>query len=274
MGTSTNRKYVVISEKDVDRYVRKLKDDGISANTQQTYRRMLRSLYDWLPEDKRLGEAELAAFLEDKREQYSVGTLNNAIAAVNGLLRHLGRHELCLEHRKKENGSSAELTREEYLRLLAAGRKTQNRGGYVLIKLFGNTPLHVQELEKVTVEAAQKGELRNKEGERVALPGPLCRELLDYAQLEGVTGGAIFRTRSGVPIDRTVVHRRISELGEAAAVASEKVNPRSLRRLHLQMLQELQLEYEAMIGRSYERQLEAEQRLIGWTEGIGQLPGG
>ena len=64
------------------------------------------------------------------------------------------------------------------------------------------------------------------------------------------------------------MHRKISELGEAAEVASEKVNPRSLRKLHLQTMQDLQMEYEAMIGRSYERQLEAEQRLIGWSGGV------
>lgn len=262
-------KRVIITKEDIDAYARQMKEEGKSLNTARNYRRMLSDLYDWLPENKHLGEAEITAFLEERRAQYSVGTINNTIAAFNGLMRFLDHQELRLEHKQKTDTDGAVLTREEYLRLLAAGRRLRDRGGYVLIKLFGNTTLRVQELERVTVEAVSTGVIHTKSGEQIPLPGLLCQELLDYAELEGVGKGSIFRTRSGNPIDRTAVHRKISELGEVAELDSEKVNPRSLRRLHMNMMRELEMEYQAMIGRSYEHHLEGEQHLIGWTEGLG-----
>ena len=260
---------VMITQEDINAYARQMKEKGKSLSAIGNHRRMLRDLYAWLPEDKLLGEAEVEAFLEERHAQNSVGTINNAVAAFNGFMRFMDHRELCLDYRHKEERSYAELTREEYLRLLAAGRRLRDRGGYILVKLFGNTPLRVQELKKVTVEAAKYGVIHSEDGKRITLPEPLRRELLDYAELEGITGGIIFRTRSGTPIDRGNLNRKISELGAEAKVDSEKVNPRCLRRLHLKMMQELQAEYEEMILKNYERQLNAEQRLIGWTDGIG-----
>ena len=268
MKTPAEPMYLTLREEDIERFMEHLKTEGRTKTTCRKYNRMLRTLYEWLPADKRVYRDSAVSFLETKRAQYSVGTINSAISAYNGLMKFLDHRDFYLTKLPPKEERLPELSREEYLQLLAAARSLGDRQSYLLTKLFANTPLHVQELDALTVEAVKEGTVARKDGSRVRLPKLLCRELLEFTDQESIAYGPVFCSHAGKPLDRTALFRKISLLGESAGVANEKVNPRCLHKLHLKMMEQLREEYEELIARSFERQLEAEQRLIGWTDGI------
>ena len=59
----------------------------------------------------------------------------------------------------------------------------------------------------------------------------LRKELLSYAETEGIESGTIIRTRRGNPIDRSNIWKILKRLAEKSGVDREKVFPHNLRKL-------------------------------------------
>ena len=78
---------------------------------------------------------------------------------------------------------------------------------YLLIKLFAQTGIAVQDLPLVTAEAVEDGDLvRGQAGESpVKIPPALRAELRSYGNRRGVFSGSIFVNRNGEPVSRTNV---------------------------------------------------------------------
>lgn len=106
-------------------------------------------------------EAVLAykSFLE---KRYAVTSANSMLASLNSLLRYAGWQACCVRPFKLQKKTYCkerqELSREEYLRLLKAAEKNNNRRLNLVLQTICATGIRVSELRFITVESLEHGE--------------------------------------------------------------------------------------------------------------------
>ena len=245
---------------------------GRRRETIQVYRPKLEAFYHFLPEDKRVAADTLelwrAALL---REGYSPGTANTHVSAANGLLAYLGRRDLQLIGQlDTEEEIQPELSRTEYLRLLATARNLGRERTYLMVKVFALTGIRVSELNRVTVRAVEEGRVLTAcdgRAKYVLIPACLRKELTVYLRRVGITAGPVFVTRSGRPMRRTQVSGEIRTLCRDARVDGDKSNPRCLRRLYQVTQERIRDSVQILAEQAHERMLEEEQLTVGWEQG-------
>ncbi len=170
------------------------------------------------------------------RRSYGVRSVNSMLASLNSLLNFLGWQDCRVRslrlQRQTYCAEDRELTREEYLRLL---RAAENQPQLCLIlKTICGTGIRVSELQHFTLEAVRRGEVVihcKSKTRTILLPGKLRKLLLGYAGKARISGGVIFRSRSGNPVDRSNLWSRMKKLCEKAGVKASKVFPHNLRKL-------------------------------------------
>ena len=182
-----------------------------------------------------------AALITWKRRQTSIhapATVNAMLAAVNGLLRRLGRADLCLRFLKIQRQIFCEderlLTQEDYLRLVRTAQDLGDQRFALVMQTLCACGLRVSELRHITAEAVASGKavVNCKNKTRVIfLPGALQKKLRSYLKSKGITTGPVFRTRTGRPLDRHYIWRRMKALCTRAGVHPAKVFPHNLRHL-------------------------------------------
>ena len=104
----------------------------------------------------------------------------------------------------------------------------------LIIETICATGIRISELQFFTVESIRRGEIfvNCKNKSRVILvPGKLKKTLLAYARKNGISGGRIFVTRTGKPVDRSYIWAQMKKLCNAAGVNPSKVFPHNLRKL-------------------------------------------
>ncbi|MBQ2719736.1 MAG: tyrosine-type recombinase/integrase [Clostridia bacterium] len=187
---------------------------------------------------KEIEKELLLAYKQHLSEHYAVTSANSMIAALNAFLRFLGHHELCIKQFRVQRDAfcprERELSREEYLRLLATAKRQRNERLYLVLQTICGTGIRVSELSYITVEAVRRGEATvNCKGKRrrIFLVRDLQRHLLRYAESRGIGEGAVFRTRNGTPLSRYNIWKEMKGLCREARVAPEKVFPHNLRHL-------------------------------------------
>ena len=180
----------------------------------------------------------LLRYKESLAGSYAVSSANSMLASVNVYLKFLGRADLCIRPFKVQRQifrrEEKELTRAEYDRLLAAALKKGNRRLYLLMQTICTTGIRVSELSLITVASLSTGvaEVQNKgKQRRVYLPKSLCKMLREYCKEEKILRGAVFVTKSGIPLDRSNIWSDMKKLCKAAKVDPEKVFPHNLRHL-------------------------------------------
>ena len=204
----------------------------------EKYLRDVQAFARWL--DGRPVTRELAAGWKEylHSQGYAPVTINAMLAALNSLLRFLGREDcrvkfLKIQRRLFRDGRR-ELTKNEYERLVSTASALGKERLALLMEAVCATGIRISELNRLTVEAAKRGRaeisLKGKIRE-ILLPGKLCRKLLKYAKKEKIASGAIFRTRSGREISRRQVWTEMKALCGAANVEPSKVFPHNLRHL-------------------------------------------
>lgn len=264
------RNAVPLTPETIGGYLEHLRTKGRAQGTIDSYSRKIRRLYRELPEDgKMIRQGTLRMWREELAQAgCTPAAINQFMIAANGYLEYMGAREFqVVDKLDAVADPQPELTRSEYLRLLSAARSLGREQVYLLIKLFGNTDLPVQELEHVTVEAVQAGMLSvnySCSKEIIRFPGCLCRELLEYAKARGIRSGPIFLTRNGRPIDRTNVTVSIRRLCSAARIAEEKGSPRCLRKLYQATREGIERNVTLLVERAQDRLMEEEQLEIGW----------
>ena len=167
---------------------------------------------------------------------YTAGSVNSILASVNSLLGFLEwadcRVKTIRTQRPVYCAEKKELTRAEYMRLLAAAEK-QPQLSLVMQTICG-TGIRVSELQYFTVEALQDGEIRVscKNKTRVILiPGKLQKRLLAFAKKRNICCGPVFITRTGRPLNRSNIWTQMKRLCRKAGIHPEKVFPHNLRKL-------------------------------------------
>ena len=263
---------LTVTWEEVCRYLDSLAARGRRRETIQVYRPKLEAFYHFLPEDKRVAADTLelwrAALL---REGYSPGTANTHVSAAHGLLAYLGRRDLQLIGQlDTEEEIQPELSRTEYLRLLATARNLGRERTYLMVKVFALTGIRVSELNRVTVRAVEEGRVLTAcdgRAQYVLIPACLRKELTVYLRRVGITAGPVFVTRSGRPMRRTQVSGEIRTLCRDARVDGDKSNPRCLRRLYQVTQERIRDSVQILAEQAHERMLEEEQLTVGWEQG-------
>lgn len=263
---------LTVTWEEVCRYLDSLVARGRRRETIQVYRPKLEAFYHFLPEDKRVAADTLelwrAALL---REGYSPGTANTHVSAANGLLAYLGRRDLQLIGQLDTEGEiQPELSRTEYLRLLATARNLGRERTYLMVKVFALTGIRVSELNRVMVRAVEEGRVLTAcdgRAQYVLIPACLQKELAVYLRRVGITAGPVFVTRSGRPMRRTQVSGEIRTLCRDARVDGDKSNPRCLRRLYQVTQERIRDSVQILAEQAHERMLEEEQLTVGWEQG-------
>ena len=167
---------------------------------------------------------------------YAVRSVNSMLASVNSLLDFLELSVYKVKNIRTQRqtycSENKELTKGEYLRLLAASKKNEQLN--LVIQTICGTGIRVSELRYFTVEAIKRGEVtvdcKNKT-RTILVPGKLKNILLNYAKRHGITTGAIFVTRNGKPLNRSNIWAAMKRLCETASVQPSKVFPHNLRKL-------------------------------------------
>ena len=153
-------------------------------------------------------------------------TINKSLSALNSYLKYIGRRSWCGDSFiPTEQKPQLKLTRTEYRRLLSAARLMEKDKAYLLIKLMGSFGVELKDLPNVTVAAVKSGTIPRRSGESIALTSEMRSELLAYLRRKGIKDGLVFRTASGMVLDRKNVHWLMNFVWATAQVAEEKVSP-------------------------------------------------
>ena len=219
---SAFREYLVLEEK--------------SGATVEKYLRDIRAFSGFAGGQKVTKEVVMAYKQSLLEKGYAVRSINSMLASLNSFLDFQGWQDCKVKSLKLQNSvycpEEKELTKAEYLRLLAAA-KSQPRLRLILETICG-TGIRVSELRYFTVEGVSRGEIsvRCKSKTRtILLPGKLRSLLLTFAKKSGTHSGAIFVTRNGKPLNRSNIWAQMKSLCEKARVKASKVFPHNLRKL-------------------------------------------
>ncbi len=167
---------------------------------------------------------------------YAVRSINSMLAAVNSFFDFKGWRDLRVRNMKTQKtvycAEEKELTKEEYLRLLGAAEDRPRL--CMILQTICGTGIPIAEWSYFTVEAVRQGEVtvscKNK-SRNILIPEKLRSLLLDHCREEGIKTGAVFRTNTGRPVDRSNVWREMKALCEKTGVDPSKVFPHNLRKL-------------------------------------------
>lgn len=265
------QKSIQMTEEKLSGFFQFLEERQRGVGTLDSYYRTLRSLWEYLPEDKQIDRTVLSRWQKELlSEGYAVRTVNTRISAVNSFLEYMDRRDLQLPPADlPESDVRPELTRTEYLRLLSTAKLMGRERTYFIIKTICCAGVRVQELSQITAEAVRAGSVSvtgQCGARKLHIPSILRAELLSFASRKGIESGPLFVTRKGMPVNRTSVNDSIKRLCRDARVPEEKGNPRCLLKLHQSTYGNIQNSVAVLIEQAYDRLLEQEQAYVGWSE--------
>ncbi len=260
----------LITMEEIERFLTLYESLDRAEGTIKFYRRKLTQFYEDLPADKRIRYGFMESWRESLLKEYAPASVNASQSAVNAFLDYIGHREYQLVGQIKEvKPPQPELSRSEYLHLLHTAKALGNEKVYLLIKLFACTGFFVKELPNLTVEAVQEGKVvcyQNRVKQAVAIPVCIQKELLSFAERNGISSGPIFRTRSGRSIKRTYIPILMKPVCEAARIDDSRATPQSLRRLYFSTRAGIESNIALLVEQALERMMEQEQLSIGWNE--------
>lgn len=264
-------KKVYLSPERIEEYLEYLSGKGRSRSSLESYYRILSGLYDYLPEEKSIGNETGPVWKNYLEEQgFSTATVDNRMSVWNGFMQYLGHREWQMENFHREKGNvQPELTRTEYLRLLSAAKHLGKEKAYLLIKTLGGAGMRIQELPQLTVEALERGALEleyhnSRQRRLLRIPQGLREELLDYTKREGLRQGPVFQSQEGLPIARSGINYHIGSVCGLARVGEEKATPRCLWKMYQNTCSSIRDNIAVLIDQAYQRIVEEEQMSVGW----------
>lgn len=169
---------------------------------------------------------------------YAVRSVNAVIASLNRFFCFIGAQDCTLKslriQRKVYCPEEKELTKTEYVCLVETAKAQNNERLALIIQTICATGIRVSELEYVTVDAVRKGEaVVSCKGKirTVFIVSKLRANLLQYCDFHQIQQGAVFVTRTGMPVSRMNIWREMKEICIKADVDPQKVYPHNLRHL-------------------------------------------
>ena len=172
--------------------------------------------------------------------KFADSSINSMISSIRALLKFVGRPDCAVSNLRIQelpfNPEEKNLTQDEFERLLDAA--SGDKRLHLLLEVMFCTGVRVSEVKYFTVESFS-GKLDKvrvtvrckKKNRRVIVADELKREVMEYIRENKIESGAIFRTRSGKPLDRSSIWKQMKRLCKKAKVAESKVFPHNLRKL-------------------------------------------
>lgn len=227
----------IIRLKKIKEYEVYLMEQEKSLLTIKKYIQDLKRMYKYF-EDKELSKITLIEWKNVLTESYSSSSVNTILAAANGFLEFNGWCDLKIKPLKIQKNifcdEKKELTRDDYLKLIKAAEKSNNKRLSLIIQTICSTGIRVSELSFITVQSVYSGkaEINNKGKRRIIfIPVKLSIILKKYIRKQKISSGVIFITKGGKPVDRSNIWREMKNLCKNSGVNSEKVFPHNLRHL-------------------------------------------
>ncbi|MCD8373833.1 MAG: tyrosine-type recombinase/integrase [Oscillospiraceae bacterium] len=208
-----------------------------SLSTCTQYLRDLQQFIAWLG-DAEVERSTVLCYKEKLRQEYKPSSVNTKLAAMNSFFKFLERGDLRVEQisiqRRAYCSSERLLSMEEYFRLVEAAEASGNTQLALIIQTICGTGIRVSELAYITAGAVAQGEatvsLKGKT-RQILISSKLRRKLKEYAKKTGIKSGPLFVSKTGRPLDRTYIWRKMKELCGVAGVEPSKVFPHNLRHL-------------------------------------------
>ncbi len=236
-----------ITQSEIQKYNTYLFEEEKSENTIEKYMRDIMAFSVWLS-DRTLSKTSVLEYKEYLlKEGYAPRSINSVLSSLNSFfdfcnLSNLKIKMLKIQHQIFAN-ENKELTKAEYERLLSAALSKGNEQLYLLMQTICSTGIRVSELKFISVESLHSGKATiSLKGKMrvVILPKDLCKRLLKFTKEKHITKGSVFVTRSGKPLDRSTIWKKMRSLCESANVPCEKVFPHNLRHLFARTFYSLQ----------------------------------
>ena len=225
-----------LSDEQIKKFANYLCQEEKSTATQEKYLRDVQSFCVYVAGNEITKEVVVAWKKQLVESGYAVRSINSMLASVNSLLDFLGLSNCKVKNIRTQRqiycAEDKELTKSEYLRLLAASKKNEQLN--LVIQTICGTGIRVSELRYFTMEAIRYGEVTvdcKGKTRTILVPGKLKNILLNYAKRHGITAGPIFVTRNGKPLNRSNIWSAMKKLCESAGVKPSKVFPHNLRKL-------------------------------------------
>ncbi len=225
-----------LSTNKIDEYANYLYQDEKSTATQEKYLRDVQAFSMYADGNEITKELVVAWKKQLVDGGYAVRSINSMLASVNSLLDFLGLSNCKVKNIRTQRqtycAEDKELTKAEYLRLLATSKKNEQLN--LVIQTICGTGIRVSELRYFTMEAIRYGEVTvdcKSKTRTILVPVKLKNILLNYAKRQGIVTGPIFVTRNGKPLNRSNIWSAMKKLCESAGVKPSKVFPHNLRKL-------------------------------------------
>lgn len=222
---------------EIGEFQKYLYEEEKSKNTITKYIRDLKMLFSYL-NGQTLNKERLLCWKEVLCKSYAPSSVNSMLAAVNKFLDWQELKEYRVKPLKIQREifirQERELSKKEYIKLLEAAKRTNKYRLSLLLQTICATGIRVSELRFITKEAVHTGQaVAVCKGKRrtIFLPRDLCRSLQRFCREQGIKNGVVFRTRNGIPLDRSNIWRDMKSLCVNAGVDKEKVFPHNLRHL-------------------------------------------
>lgn len=222
----------------MEQYQNALYEEEKSKLTIEKYMRDIRSFFDFLGTHRGVDKIRVIAYKDYLKERYQASSVNSMLVALNRFLEFAGWRECRVRQLKIQKTLFCKkekyLTQQEYERLVKTAVQEGDIQLSVLMQTICSTGIRVSELSYITVSSLKTGyaQISNKGKSRVVfLPRPLVKLLSLYCRKNQIEGGPIFITRTGRPLSRSSVWKKMKRICCAARVDEQKVFPHNLRHL-------------------------------------------
>ncbi len=243
-----------ITEKDLDEYKDYLFSKGHTKGTIEKY------VYDAgvfgkFLKDKKITPKVLNDFKIKRLKNYTVVGARSVIFNVNTYLSYIDcpyKIEQIEPSNQKRDVSKTAITKEEYLEVLKAIKRSGNNRLYLIVESICGAGFKLSELQYLTVEAVIKSkvELPANHGS-IYLPKNLRDDLLEYCKDNDIFMGAILVTKNGTVPDKGNVSKELKSICADAGIDPERVSTKTLRDYYFKSFEDYRSEIVEMMDREW-----------------------
>ncbi|MDE6579737.1 MAG: hypothetical protein K2K41_04305 [Ruminiclostridium sp.] len=231
----------VITETDLENYKDYLISKALAEKTVEKYLYDARVFGRYL-KNKEITPKVLEDFKKKQLEKFTVVGARGLIFGVNSYLEYIDcpyKIEQIEPVKQKRDISKTAITKEEYLNILKAIKRSGNDRLYLIVESISGAGLKLSELQYLTVEAVIKSRVELPTNHRsIYLPKNLRDDLLEYCKDNDIFIGAILVTKSGKVPDKANISRELKKICADAGVDPERLSTKTLRDYYLKNFEE------------------------------------